>query len=203
VEDYTTADNALLALKDGSWDNFRVDGLVLPNKEMLAYAEDTTSEGSYKRRYRVFRRNDINSQLQLNAYATKMLGEYKDIIKRVHVQTFGATDLRYPGYNIAIDSPDDGVDNNADAKNYRVKRVHNVYSVDNPVEGHDWVCVLDCIKRTASPGTLYIADSRWDNAQDKIGIIKSLARRIKTSEVPTLVLLSGEGALTSGTVHVF
>ena len=195
-----TNNDSLVVKKENSFDMFRLDGLHFPKKNMIGYAFSTSSESLYRRRWKVIKRRDVSSQKALDSLATKLLNRYKEPMKILHVKIIGNEGVVYPGYNIVVDCPDDGIDNSGHSYNYRIRGLRHLYRSMGVYEGYDYITVLDCVKKTTSPSTQYLSIDRY-YLRKREGLFRELSKKIKSLELPERVIISGEGSLSGGWVQ--
>jgi hypothetical protein len=191
--------NSICYLREYSWDYTLLDNLHLPQKRMYGFSG--TSDVWVNEKWRVFRNTSLNSQAKIENLAEKLRDRYKYIVKRVHATVDGTIYVRHPGWRVAVDLPDEGVDNSSLNENYDIVEYRHVYNGDStPVRGYPWVTVLDLVAYETSPETKYVGIERIDGLLNFVpGEMSALEKRIVNSTLYPRKMISGEATIVDYT----
>jgi len=130
-------------------------------------------------------RNDIMSQIELDAAAASELKNRKDPLKNIQIVATGQTGIKYAGQTVTVHAPKHGLNS---ALTYRIVSYHHQYR-KNPIKGaHSFITNLDLVSHELSPTTQVIDPRRYTLAKDPVGTaleILALTRRRVRSSITT------------------
>lgn len=160
----------------GGYGNFWIDNLCIPSIEVISIGEDATSIVAYDKAMFFDQRNDIKSQIELDALMISELAKRKDPLQKIHITASGQTSSRYAGVSLDVQAPGHGI---ADLTKYRIFKLHHQVRKDPITKGFDFITEYDLIKHTINP-TQVVDPLRVSLADDPVGTlidILSLTRR--------------------------
>lgn len=162
--------------------NFWVDNLCIPNVEVISKGEDTESIAEYDRAMWYDQRNDIKSQVELDALRESELAKRKDPLRKIHIIASGQTGSRYAGKSLDVQAPGHGI---AEFTKYRIFKLHHKVRKDPITKGFNFITEYDLIKHTINP-TQVVDPLRMSLADDPVGTILNILslnrRRARTAE---------------------
>lgn len=166
----------------GGYGNFWIDNLCIPSVEVISIGEDATSIDDYGKAMFFDQRNDIKSQIELDALRESELAKRKDPLQKIHIIASGQTGSRYAGKSLDVQAPGHGI---ADLTKYRIFKLHHQVRKDPITKGFDFITEYDLIKHTINP-TQVVDPLRVSLADDPVGtLIAQLSltrRRIRSAE---------------------
>lgn len=168
-------DQVRIGLADDMWlepggADFYLDALKIPNS-MIAVAQNSGSQSLYGVRQLIVDKQNIESQLELEAEANDILAKRKDSIQTVNIVAVGAegisgsTNNWIPGYLVTVNVPDEGINN----VTYRIISVRHIFDAERPRNGFDYTVELDL-----APNTATLDMERWQALRSRAGIVKGL-----------------------------
>jgi hypothetical protein len=124
------------------------DGLYLNGVDARSVAENSTSQGLYRKRMIPIYRPDLKSQRQLDLCADDELAKRKFPLQSIRVLASGQTGLRYAGQTVTVNAPTSGVNSTL----YRSLTIHHMAEPTVDLfKGNDFVTELDLVRHeTAS-----------------------------------------------------
>lgn len=156
-----------------------LDGLRIP-LPMVSYVNDNASGEDYKVRYWPVMAKDVYSQRELDEFAQSELEKRKNPVTGLKITAIGAAGIIgginkwIPGYNIQVNAPNDGINNEW----YRMAEVH-VAVADGPIiSGHDFVAEVTLVPHTAE-----VSGKRLSYVETpEIALLRALSDRIRFLE---------------------
>lgn len=156
-----------------------IDGLVLP-VQMVAVAYDNDSIFAYKKRVLPLFKKDINSQIELNAFANSVLQKRKDPLEKLKLSVRGDAGLIigiwkwWPGYTSIVNIPMENLNNAV----FRMIQIRNVFEREGK-SGWDHTAELFLVPQYAKLET-----QRWTYGGDdsKVAILRNLRDRVRYFE---------------------
>ena len=153
-----------------------IDGLTLP-VQMIAMAQDATSQGLYKVRKTTLTQTELTTQVELPAYADSILAKRKDPLDRLRLIAKGSAGLIggvwkwLAGYQVTVNIPALGLN----SVKYRFVSHHNWLSDD---EDREHYVDLELVPTATKMDT-----QRWSyETQGQIGVDRHHRDRLKALE---------------------
>jgi hypothetical protein len=157
---------------------FFMDGLTLPEK-MFSVKQDATSQSNYGVRQLVVHKNDLASQIEIDAFATDMLAKKKDILVTLEATVegdagvSGATNNWQPGKTITVDSSGEGIS----SVKYRMLKIHHIYDDAIDFDGNDFITEL-----VLTPITTDLDIRRYEALEERVAFLRELREALALLE---------------------